>query len=104
MCVQQMHPRASYGASAEMSKIAPVLQDMAISEFGDGAEGGGYCGLVGRLAVSFPFLCRLPSPSLPPVLSLEWSQCSGDGPSLAMVEKAWVLELGRRGFEFQHPT
>lgn len=52
----------------------------------------------------FPFLRRVPFSPLPPVLSLEWSQYSGDGSSLAMVEKAWALELGRCGYEFQHPT
>lgn len=72
MCVQQMHPHASYGASAEMSKIAPVLQDRAVSEFGDGA--GGTADLLEGWPCHFLFCAGYPP--LPFLLFFLWSGLS----------------------------
>lgn len=55
-------------------------------------------------ATWFHFLPGVPSSPLPPLTSLEGSQCSADGLSQDVMEKIWVLELDRCAFEFQHTT
>lgn len=55
-------------------------------------------------ATWFHFLPGVRSSPLPPLTCLEGSQCSADGLSQDVMEKAWVLELDRCVYEFQHAT
>ena len=76
-----------------MNEAAPVLQGLPISEFGGGStmdlSEGWPCHLVSFSA----WVPSSPHPCLPFLkVASHW------------VEKAQILELGRCGFEFQHPT